>query len=63
MGYDGVNVQFAKYFQLVNDRFDNSSFSQQNLIEDWHELVFHIRFDANDGLDVEIAQEIFKKSD
>ena len=48
-------------FELVNNRLDNGAFSQQNLVEDRHEFVFHVRFDPNDELKVEIAQEFFKK--
>ena len=48
-------------FQLVNNCLDNRALSQQNLIEDRHEFVFHIRFDPNDELNVEICQEFFKK--
>jgi len=48
-------------FELVNYSLDNRPLSQQNLIEDRLEFVFHVRFDSNNGLKVEIAQEFFKK--
>ena len=48
-------------FQLVDDRFGDRSFSEQDLIEDRHEFVFHIRFDTNNELDIEVAQEFFEK--
>lgn len=48
-------------FELVNNCLNNGAHPQQNLIEDRHEFVFHVRFDANDELKVEIAQEFFKK--
>ena len=48
-------------FELVNNCLNNGAFPQQNLVEDRHEFVFHVRFDPNDELKVEIAQEFFKK--
>lgn len=45
-------------FQLINDRFDDGSLAQQDLIDQQHQAVLHVLAQLGDQLQVEIPPEL-----
>ena len=41
-------LDLADVLELIDDRFDEGTLSQQHLVQQWHQAVFHVALDAGD---------------
>ena len=51
-------LDLGDILQLIDDRFDDGSFSQQDLVGHEHQAVLHILAQFGDELDVEIQPQL-----
>ena len=50
--------KLCNILKFVIDGFYDRSFAQQNLVIQWHELVFHIAFQASDNFYTVVKQSL-----